>query len=147
MSNLSFVAQAADWVPELLYSIISLAFQHRGFSFVRILQRCPEFLPNHFEDCVQDPDRLRILTHENGIQMTPALSNVYRNQEVHDPGNIVKAREIAATSAQIPIGILYRNKDVPCYEDLRKPAQLYTPEMVKSGLEEELDRFTIWPAD
>jgi 2-oxoglutarate ferredoxin oxidoreductase subunit beta len=147
MSNLSFVAQAADWIPELLYKIISQGFHHRGFSFIRILQRCPEFLPDHFEACVQDPNEVLILTHEDGIQMTPGLSSVHRNQKQHDPGDLVKAREIAGTSEKIPVGILYRNDDVPCYEDLRKPAQLYTPGMVKSGLEEELDRFTIWPAD
>ena len=75
MSNLSFVAQVADWIPELLYKIISQAFHHRGFSFIRILQRCPEFLPDHFEACVQDPDKLLILTHDDGIQMTPGLAS------------------------------------------------------------------------
>jgi len=147
MSNLSFVAQAADWIPELLYGIISQAFHHKGFSFIRILQRCPEFLPDHFEICVQDPNEVLILTHEDGVQLSPGLAGVYRNQEVHDPSDLIKAREIAGTSEQIPLGILYRNKDVPCYEDLRQPTQIFTPGMIRSGLEEELDRFTIWPAD
>jgi len=147
MSNLSFVAQAVDWIPELLYKIISQAFHHRGFSFIRILQRCPEFLPDHFEACVRDPNEVLILTHEDGVQLSPALASVYRQQEVHDPGDLIKAREIAGTSKRIPVGILYKNEDVPCYEDLRKPKQLYTPDMIRSGLEEELDRFTIWPAD
>ena len=147
MSNLSFVAQVVDWIPELLYKIISQAFHHRGFSFIRILQRCPEFLPDHFESCVQDPNEVLILTHEDGVQLSPGLAGVYRNQEAHDPGDLIKAREIAGTSEQIPVGILYRNEDVPCYEDLRRPKQIYTPGMIRSGLEEELDKFTIWPAD
>jgi 2-oxoglutarate ferredoxin oxidoreductase subunit beta len=147
MSNLSFVAQAADWIPELLYKIISLAFHHRGFSFIRILQRCPEFLPDHFEACVRDPNEVLILTHEDGVQLSPGLAGVYRNQAAHDPGDLIKAREIAGTSEKFPVGILYRNENVPCYEDLCKPEQLYTPGMIRSGLEEELDRFTIWPAD
>jgi 2-oxoglutarate ferredoxin oxidoreductase subunit beta len=147
MSNLSFVAQAADWIPELLYKIISQAFHHRGFSFIRILQRCPEFLPEHFEPWVQDPNKLLILTHPDGIEMTPGLSSVYKHQQFHDPGNLIKAREIAGTSERVPVGILYRNGDAPCYEDLCKPDRLYTPEMIGSGLEEELDKFTIWPQD
>jgi 2-oxoglutarate ferredoxin oxidoreductase subunit beta len=147
MSNLSFVAQAADWIPELLYKIIAEGFRHRGFSFIRILQRCPEFLPDHFEACVQNPDEVAILTHEDGVQLSPAMASVYRQQLQHDPGDLIKAREIAGTSERIPLGILYRNPDALCYEDLRRPTQLFTPEMIRGGLEEELDRFTIWPAD
>jgi 2-oxoglutarate ferredoxin oxidoreductase subunit beta len=96
---------------------------------------------------VQDPNEVLILAHEDGVQLSPGLAGVYRNQAAHDPGDLIKAREIAGTSEKIPVGILYRNEDVPCYEDLCKPEQLYTPGMIRSGLEEELDRFTIWPAD
>jgi len=49
VTNASFVAQAVDWIPELLYDIIRAAYLHRGFSFVRIIQRCPEWLPKMFE--------------------------------------------------------------------------------------------------
>jgi 2-oxoglutarate/2-oxoacid ferredoxin oxidoreductase subunit beta len=49
VQNVSFVAQAVDWIPEVLYDIISAAFHHKGFSFVRIIQRCPEFCRRMFE--------------------------------------------------------------------------------------------------
>ncbi len=147
MSNLSFVAQAPDWIPEVLYQIIHEGFKHRGFSFIRILQRCPEFQDNRWEPCIQNPASLLMLTHENGIQLSPALSRVYKEQVEHDPADLVGAREIVGTSEQLPVGILYRNPDVPCYEDMRKPDQLYTPELIKQGLDEELDKFTIWPRD
>ena len=147
MSNLSFVAQVVDWVPELLYKIISAAHKHHGFSFIRILQRCPEFQPDRWEPCIQDPDRLLILTHENGIELSPSLSRVYRQQNQHDPADLVDARRIVGTSERLPVGIIYRNPDVPCYEDLRKPDRLYTPEFIEKGLDEELDKFTIWPVD
>ncbi len=147
MSNLSFVAQAPDWIPEILYQIISEGFKHRGFSFIRILQRCPEFQENRWEPCMHDPDRIRILTHENGVQLSSALSRVYKNQDEHDPADLVDARRIVATSETIPVGIIYRNPDVPCYEELRKPDQLYTPDLIRSGLDKELDRFTIWPPE
>ena len=147
MSSLSFVAQAVDWIPEMLYEIISAAHKHRGFSFIRILQRCPEFQADRWEPCMQDPDRLLILTHENGVQLSPALSRVYRHQDQHDPANLDYARHIVGTSERLPVGIIYRNPDVPCYEDLRKPDRLYTPEFIKDGLDEELDKFTIWPVE
>lgn len=147
MSNLSFVAQAVDWIPELLFNIISAAFKHRGFSFIRILQRCPEFQEHRWTPCMDDPDRLLILTHENGIQLSPALSRTYRYQDEHDPADLVEARRIVGTSERLPVGIIYRNPDVPCYEELRKPDRLYTPELIAKGLGEELDKFTIWPPD
>jgi 2-oxoglutarate ferredoxin oxidoreductase subunit beta len=147
MSNLSFVAQAPDWIPELLFQIIHEGFKHRGFSFIRILQRCPAFQDNRWEPCIQNPDSLLMLTHEDGVQLSPSLARVYKQSVTHDPSDLVSAREIVGTSEQTPVGILYRNPDVPCYEDLRKPDQLYTPELIKQGLDEQLDKFTIWPRD
>lgn len=147
MSNLSFVAQVADWIPELLYKVIAAAHKHHGFAFIRILQRCPEFQADRWEPCIQDPDRILMLTHTDGIELSPTLSRAYRYQDQHDPADLVEARRIVATSERLPLGILYRNPDVPCYEDLRKPDRLYTPELIKAGLDEELDKFTIWPAE
>ena len=57
VQNVSFVAQAVDWIPEVLYDIIAKAYHHKGLSFVRIIQRCPEWLPNTFEPWMQDPLR------------------------------------------------------------------------------------------
>tara|TARA_B100000315_G_C14483127_1_gene543865 strand:- start:640 stop:1119 length:480 start_codon:yes stop_codon:yes gene_type:complete len=144
--NASFVAQAADWIPEMLYDIISEAFHHKGFSFIRILQRCPEFLDHRFDDWVQDPDRMLLLHHEDGVQIGPDLAKIFRNQEEHDPSDRNRAREIASTYHPMPVGVLYRNPDMPCYEDLRKADRLYTPDIVKTVLEKELDKFTIHPA-
>jgi 2-oxoglutarate/2-oxoacid ferredoxin oxidoreductase subunit beta len=45
------------------------------------------------------------------------------------------------------VGILYRNPEVPCYEETRHAGQLRTTEYVKSGLEAEFDKFTVWPQD
>ena len=94
---------------------------------------------------MQDPQRLHMLTHENGLSMSDSLAKVYRNREEHDPANIHRAREIASLQDDIPVGILYRNEEVPCYEDLRRSDKVRTAEYVKSGLESEFDKFTIWP--
>ena len=62
--GVSFVAQAVDWIPEVLHQIVLAAYRHKGMSFVRILQRCPEFMPGAFEPYVQDPRRTLLLRHE-----------------------------------------------------------------------------------
>ncbi|HJO24530.1 MAG: thiamine pyrophosphate-dependent enzyme [Myxococcota bacterium] len=147
VANSSFVAQVVDWAPDLLLEILSQAFRHRGFSFVRVLQRCPEFLPTHFDPWLQDPDALLVLTHEDTIQETPNLAKTYRHREEHDPSNLNRAREIASMTERIPVGILHRDENVPCYEDLSEPQGVFTPEVIRAGLEEEFDKFTIAPAD
>ncbi|MCP5065381.1 MAG: 2-oxoglutarate oxidoreductase [bacterium] len=145
VANVSFVAQAVDWAPAHLYEIISQAFHHKGLSFIRIVQRCPEFLPAHFDSFMQDPERLLLLTHEDGIRATPDLSRAYPEQETHDPSDINRAREIASLTDRIPIGILYRNDDAVCYEDVVDSKRLTTPKTVRASLEAELDKFTVWP--
>jgi 2-oxoglutarate ferredoxin oxidoreductase subunit beta len=145
VQNVSFVAQAVDWIPELLYDILSAAFRHRGFSFVRIIQRCPEFLPKMLEPWLQDPQKTLLLTHDQGLTLSPELARTYTNQRAHDPSNLDHAREIASCEDPLPVGILYRNPAVPCYENLRHAGQLRTAEHTRAGVEAELDRFTVWP--
>jgi 2-oxoglutarate ferredoxin oxidoreductase subunit beta len=143
VQNVSFVAQAVDWVPEVLFDIINAAYQHKGFSFIRVIQRCPEFLPKMFEPWLDDPQRTLILTHENGLTLSPEAARTYRNQLRHDPSDLDRAREIASSDDPIPVGILYRNSDVPCYEQTRHAGALRTAAHIRAGLDAELDRFTV----
>jgi 2-oxoglutarate ferredoxin oxidoreductase subunit beta len=145
VQNVSFVAQVVDWIPELVYDVIAAAYHHKGCSFVRIIQRCPEFLPNLLDPWLHDPNRTLLLTHERGLHVSPSLGKVYKNQQEHDPSDLHRAREIATGEDPIPVGILYRNPEVPCYEDLREIKQLRTTELIRSGLESEFDKFTVWP--
>jgi len=147
VQNVSFVAQAVDWIPEVLYDIIAAAYHHKGFSFVRILQRCPEWLPHHLEPWLNDPARIMLLHHERGLRLSPGIARVYKNQQAHDPANIDRAREVASALDPIPVGILYQNPAVPRYEELRNAGQLRTADYIKSGLEAEFDKFTVWPED
>ncbi len=143
VANVSFVAQAADWIPELFYDIISQAFHHKGFSFISILQRCPNYLPNLFDAWVKNPELTLILTHKNGLRLSPEMSASYPNREVHDPSDLNRARELASRTDVTPVGILYRNDDVPCYEDVRAADRIYTPDMIKAVLEREFDNFSV----
>src|SRR5512144_147359 len=146
VQNVSFVAQAVDWIPELLYDIVKAAYRHKGLSFVRIVQRCPEWLPKLLDPWLHDPDRVQLLVHPNGLEASSSLSRVYKNQLAHDPSNIDRAREVASEQETIPVGILYRNPDVPCYEDLRLSDVLRTPALTRAGLEAEFDKYTVWPS-
>jgi 2-oxoglutarate ferredoxin oxidoreductase subunit beta len=146
IGNASFVAQAVDWIPDLLHDIIAAAFHHKGFSFVRVLQRCPEFMPGRFDEWVRDPGRMLLLHHPDGVGIGASVAKVYRNTELHDPANRNRAREVASTCDPMPVGVLYRNRDLPCYEDLAAPDGPSTPDVVKSVLESEFDKFTVQPA-
>ena len=128
VQNVSFVAQTVDWMPDALYDIVRAAFHHKGLSFVRIIQRCPEWLPDLWEPFIKDPKRVLRL-----------------DKSGHDASDLHRAREVASQTDPIPVGILYRNPEVPCYEDLRRSPKLRTAQMVRAGLEAELDKFTVWP--
>jgi 2-oxoglutarate ferredoxin oxidoreductase subunit beta len=143
VANVSFVAQAVDWIPDLFYDIISQAFHHKGFSFIGILQRCPNYLPILFDPWLKHAERTLLLTHENGLRLSPSLAATYPNQEVHDPSDLNKAREMASRTDVTPVGILYRNDEVPCYEDVRAADRIYTPDMIKTVLDGEFDKFSV----
>jgi 2-oxoglutarate ferredoxin oxidoreductase subunit beta len=147
IQNVSFVAQAVDWIPEVLYEIVKAAYHHKGLSFVRVLQRCPEWLPDAWDPWMKDPRKTQLLTHERGLTPSAGLARVYSNQRVHDPLDLDAARRIAGGTDPIPVGILYHDPSVPCYEDLRRSTQLRTADYIKQGFESELDKFTIWPQD
>lgn len=143
VANVSFVAQAVDWIPESLYDIVKAAYHHKGLSFVRIVQRCSEWLPKLHEADMQEPQNIQLLHHEDALQPSAALSRIYRNQLHHDPRDLRRAREVASNTDAIPVGILYRNPDVPCYEETRHSKVLRTQELVRQGFEAELDKYSV----
>lgn len=142
VSNVSFVANAVEWMPQTLSDIIRKAFHHKGFSFIRVLQRCPAYLPHLFDPVTTQPDSVLFLAHENGVQMTPELARIYKNIEAHDPSNLNRAREIAEQDEKIPVGILYQNENVKCYDDLRQPKKYFSAEERKEILEKEFNKFS-----
>ena len=142
VSNVSFVAQVADWIPGLLYQTLSEAFHHKGFSFIRILQRCPNYLPNQFDQWIQDPGLTTVLTHEDGLTLSSSMKRVYRHVN-HDPSDLDRAMELAMKDDKRVVGILYKNAKVPCYEDIRRPTKAFTSHMSRVALEGEFDKFEV----
>ncbi len=144
VTNASFVAQVVEWVPDLMYQVLREAFRHRGFSFIRILQRCPHFMPDFYTKLLSSPDNLLVLTSE-GMELGEATARVYKNVQAHDVNDLNRARELAGMEDQVPVGILYRNPEIPCYEDLRKPRRMHQPEHTRAVLDRAFDRFGFEP--
>ncbi|TNE63142.1 MAG: 2-oxoglutarate oxidoreductase [Bacteroidetes bacterium] len=142
VSNVSFVAQTADWVPSHLYSTIKKAYEHQGFSFVKILMRCPKFMPDIAKEKVSDKDMVRLLTHENGIPLG-AEAKRFTHIVEHDPSNMDHARELAASPEISYLGLFYQNKDALRYDLYGAHNINYTPEQKITAINQAMERYVI----
>ena len=141
VTNASFVAQTADWIPGHLYATLQAAYHHRGFAFVRILQRCPQYTDSLFHLAVRDPSKNQILTHPDGIAV-PDIGSIYKNQMVHDPADLDRARELAEDTSVFRLGLFYRNEDTPRYNEVRTVPLRTAAERI-ALLNQELDRYAV----
>jgi 2-oxoglutarate/2-oxoacid ferredoxin oxidoreductase subunit beta len=141
ISNASFVAQTAEWIPAHLYATIQAAHRHRGFAFVRILQRCPVYTPTLFQLAVRTPDTVEMMVHDDGV-MVPELEPLYTRRIVHDPRDMDEARRLAVPGERIRLGIFYRDATHPRYEETRRVQRRTAEERVRL-LNEEIDRHAI----
>jgi 2-oxoglutarate ferredoxin oxidoreductase subunit beta len=143
ISNRSFVAQTVDWNPPHLYSTLLAAHRHRGLSFVRILQRCPHYMPHVWEPLQQDPSRVLLLTHDDGIPAEDVVLRAFKNRQDHDPGDLDAAQKMAQRTDVVPIGAFYRNENVPCYdESSTRTIGMSAPNKVEA-VQAAMDRFLI----
>jgi 2-oxoglutarate ferredoxin oxidoreductase subunit beta len=141
ITNVSFVAQTADWIPAHLFETLKAGYRHKGFSFVRILQRCPIWTPKVFEDAIQTPDLIEFLVHDDGV-WAAGLDRVYQNKLYHDPRGLDSARRLAEPSDRVRLGLFYKTAEVPLYEELRRLPSRTSDERV-GVVCRELDRYAI----
>jgi 2-oxoglutarate ferredoxin oxidoreductase subunit beta len=141
ITNASFVAQTGDWNPPHLYATIAAAYRHRGFAFVRILQRCPQYTADLFDVALRDPNRVELLVHPDGVSL-PELGRIYKHQLVHDPADLDAARRLAEADGKIRLGVFYRNETLPTYDDVRRVPSRTAAEKIEL-LEAELDRYAV----
>ncbi len=141
VTNASFVAQTAEWIPAHLFATIRAAYRHRGFAFVRVLQRCPMYTEDIYLDAVRNPALIDLLEHPDGIEV-PELEKIYTNRLRHDPRNLAAAREIASDTSRIRLGVLFRDESLPRYEEIRH-LPMFTPEEKIAILNEELDKYAV----
>jgi 2-oxoglutarate/2-oxoacid ferredoxin oxidoreductase subunit beta len=141
ITNASFVAQTAEWIPGHLYATLLAAHRHRGFAFVRILQRCPEFTPHLYSEMVKKPELNEFLVHDDGV-LVPELERIYKNRTVHDPSDLDAARRLAEDMSVIRLGVFFRDESRPVYEETRRlPTQ--TVEEKLRLLDQELDLYAV----
>ncbi len=143
IENASFVAQTVDWNPIHLYNTLHAAYKHRGFSFVRILQRCPHYTSEVYEPCQRDPELLQLMEHPNGIEVPDSLQKIFTNRIPHDPSDLNEARDLAANTELYPIGLFYKNENADHYEDFSQKGLGMTNEEKLENLEKELARYEI----
>jgi 2-oxoglutarate ferredoxin oxidoreductase subunit beta len=141
VTNASFVAQTGDWIPDHLYETIAAGFRHKGFAFIRILQRCPQYTTPLFEQAVRDPDLVELMVHPDGIPID-GLEQIYKNHVPHDPSNLNNGQRLAEFDSKIRLGLYYRNESIPCYDELRRQPP-HTAEEKIQMLNEELDRYAV----
>jgi 2-oxoglutarate/2-oxoacid ferredoxin oxidoreductase subunit beta len=141
ITNASFVAQTAEWLPTHLYATLRAAYHHRGFAFVRILQRCPVYTPAIFQLAVRQPELCELLVHDDGV-VVPELDRTYRTQLVHDPHDLDAARRLAEPTDRIRLGVFFRDDTRPRYDDIRRVPHRTVDEKIRL-LEEELDRYAV----
>jgi len=141
VTNASFVAQTADWVPAHLFATLEAAHRHPGFSFVRILQRCPKFTAPLFAEQARTPDLHEMLVHPDGVTV-PVLDKIYKRRLEHDPGDLDAARALAEAPERIRLGVFYRDESRPRYDDIRRlPTFTAAQNIVR--LNAELDRYAV----
>ncbi len=141
ITNASFVAQTAEWVPAHLLATLQAAYSHPGFAFVRILQRCPHYTSDLFEGFVQHPEKVQLLEHPDGVTVE-ALAKRHPDRIVHDPSDIDAARHLARDQLPIRLGVFFRDDTFPRYDETRQVPVQTAEERVRM-LNEELDRHAI----
>ncbi len=141
VTNASFVAQTAEWVPAHMLATMEAAYRHPGFSFVRILQRCPHFTDDLFGELPKHPERVQLLVHEHGIDLE-ALEGRFPNRLAHDPADLDEARRLAEDASVIRLGVFFRDDSRPRYEETRHLPAYTAPEKLEL-LERELDRYAV----
>jgi 2-oxoglutarate ferredoxin oxidoreductase subunit beta len=141
VTNASFVAQTAEWSPPHLYATLQAAYRHKGFAFVRILQRCPVYMPENFRGAIDDRTHIELLDHEDGVHV-PELSPIYQNRRAHDPADLHAARRLAEDQEPVRLGVFFKDSSRPRYEETRwRPA--HSAQEKIALLNTELDAYAV----
>lgn len=140
-TNVSFVAQTAEWIPAHLYATLRAAYHHKGLGFVRILQRCPMYTPSLYERALRDPSLIELLVHDDGV-IAPELDGIYANRIMHDPRNLNDGRRLADDTERIRLGVFFRDETRPRYDEIRRPLKVSSADRI-ALLNAELDKYAV----
>ena len=110
----SFVASTADWIPDHLTATMKIAFDHPGFAFVHISQRCPHFDPSNFDH--KTSTWFSFLKHDKGIAPDRRIADKTEVVE-HDPSDLSGALKYAVAERRY-FGLFYQNTAKPRYDQI-----------------------------
>ncbi len=132
----SFVASSAEWLTNHIVDVIHAAFEHPGFSFVHIAQRCPKFNPTAWE--AKSSSWYAFAQHANGVAADSKFGPDAPVVE-HDPTDLAKAFQIAMSDTK-HFGIIYKDEKRACYDKILHQNVANAPKYERSAL---LDRYKI----
>lgn len=126
----SFVASTADWIPDHFASTLKAAFDHKGFSFVHISQRCPHFDEDNFDH--KSTSWFSFLSSEKGI---PPDKRIADKTEIvkHDPSDLETAFKYAQSQRRY-FGLFYRDPNKPRYDEILISQMKNAPKKPRSGV-------------
>ena len=142
ISNVSFVAQSVDWNPVHVYATLEAAHRHHGFSFVRILQRCPHFSPDNWKHLQEDSSRIRLLTHAAGIEANELVRRQFPNRQEHDPLDRNEALALAVDEHVVSIGLFYQRSH-HSYDEITTQGLDMDDAVKVRNIQDEIDRFAV----
>lgn len=143
IANRSFIAQTVDWNPPHLYATIRAAFEHKGTSFVRILQRCPHFTSHVFAPAREDMSQLLLMDHADGISLEDPFKRLFTNRIAHDPSNLSAARDLADREDVYPIGVFYKNSRASRYDEMTQQGIGKSAADKLAAVDKALSRFLV----
>jgi 2-oxoglutarate ferredoxin oxidoreductase subunit beta len=143
ITNASFVAQTVDWSPAHLYATLKAAHNHPGLAFVRVLQRCPHYMPAHFDGVQGNQEATLLMHHPDGIPLDSTLERMFKNRVEHDPADLDEARRLGSRQDVVPLGLFYRNRHAQRYDEMSASGLEMTPEERLDLLEAELGRHAV----
>jgi 2-oxoglutarate ferredoxin oxidoreductase subunit beta len=143
VSNASFVAQTADWNPAHMYETIKAAYEHKGFSFVHVIQRCPIFQGGLVDELTSNKDAMCYLENDNGITVNEDIAKTFKHKLDHNPTDLSGARDLAMDPEKIYMGLFYQDKNAPCYDEHGASNLGFTVEQKVEALDKELDKFAV----
>ncbi len=132
----SFVASSADWIPDHLTDTIKAGFDHPGFAFIHIAQRCTHFDAGNFDH--KTSDWFSFLKHANGIEPDKRLANKAELVN-HDPSDMGTAFKLAASDRRY-FGLFYQDRNKPRYDQVLRDLVANAPKKDRAKL---LDAYNI----
>ena len=141
VANVSFLAQTATLNPTHMAATLRKAWDHRGLSFVRIMQRCPVYMPDLFGG--SEPFTPVYLEHADGV---PLDKTMLRRATIieHDCHDLNAAQKLVREIETTPMGLIYWDPSVPTYNEIRHSrAAKLTPSELIAKLNVQLDKYSV----